>query len=89
MHACMPGFSEIQVESCRRKYDAATGACASVSVCVCALLLFMRSGVHNPSVAALTASTVSCPLINFPCLGTQHVTGTVSNEATSDMGRED
>ena len=48
----------------------------------------MRSGVHNPSVAALTGSTVSCPFINFLCRGTQHVTGTVSNEATSDMGRE-
>ena len=52
----------------------------------------MRSGLHNPSVAALTGSTVSCPFINFllqgDTAGTQHVIGTVSNEATIDMGRE-
>ena len=43
--------------------------------------------------ARVFTSTVSFPFINFllqgDTAGTQHVTGTVSNEATSDMGRED
>ena len=59
----------------------------SPTVCACAVCACGRAGVRG-CVCVCVCGVTECPVTNlfFVSRGTQHFTGTVSNEATSEVG---